>query len=205
MQRFYRVLALGALLGVLFAPGTRAGGLSYSYVDWAGFAAHPQTGADGRGTRFSLSYALSGNAFLYAGAAQYDFASFLGRRCAFGVGINSPVRAGYSLFARVGWNHIGIRPDGTAAPALVTAFRTPTNGVGAQDHGFGAAFGIRALIRDHWELYALARVAHNNELAHRVSGEFGLLYAVSAHISVGAGVNATALESDYLLMLRAYY
>lgn len=205
MRRFYTVLATGALLGVLFASSARAGGLSYSYVDWAGFDAHPQTGADGRGTRFSLSYALSGNAFLYAGAAQYDFASFLGRRYAFGVGINSTVRAGYSLFARVGWNRIGISPDGTAAPALSTAFRTPSTGAGAQDHGFGAAFGIRVLMRKNWELYALARVEHNNELAHRVSGEFGVLYALSAHMSVGAGVNATARESDYLLMLRAYY
>ncbi len=205
MRRFYAVLATGALLGVLFASSARAGGLSYSYVDWAGFDAHPQTGADGRGTRFSLSYALSGNAFLYAGAAQYDFASFLGRRYAFGVGINSTVRAGYSLFARVGWNHIGISPDGMAAPALSTAFRTPSTGAGAQDHGFGAAFGMRVLMHDNWELYALARVEHNNELAHRVSGEFGVLYALSAHMSVGAGVNATARESDYLLMLRAYY
>ncbi|MHB8425194.1 MAG: hypothetical protein ACYDB9_08590 [Gammaproteobacteria bacterium] len=205
MRRLYAVLAMGALLGVLLASSARAAGLSYSYVDWAGFDAHPQTGADGRGTRFSLSYALSGNAFLYAGAAQYDFASFLGRRYAFGVGINSTVRAGYSLFARVGWNHIGISPDGTAAPALSTAFRTPSTGAGAQDHGFGAAFGMRVLMRANWELYALARVEHNNELARRVSGEFGVLYALSAHMSVGAGVNATARESDYLLMLRAYY
>ncbi|MDE2195891.1 MAG: hypothetical protein KGJ56_01685 [Gammaproteobacteria bacterium] len=171
-------------------PAARADGLGYSYTELSGFHVHADTGGGGHGGRLALSYALSGNAFMYTGAAQSGFDTTRSRRYDFGIGINTSADTGYSLFAALGWNHVG--NDNAAAP-------------GVQDHGFGASLGIRALLSDRWEIYALASTAHNDALAQRSRGEYGALYAVSKAVSLGAAVAANPGQSEYLLSLRVYY
>lgn len=204
MRRNFAVCCLLAASALPALPAAGAQGLSFSYLELDGLHAQPDQSGAGHGGRLTLSNALSDNAFLYLGAQQYAYDAFSARRYDFGVGINSAADAGYTLFATVGWNHIGLDPRGPAVSAPTT-FSAPAGAADAQDHGFGASAGIRARLAPRWEVYALARLEHNDELAKPASGEFGLAYRFSTRWSLGAAVNVNAHESDYLLALRWYY
>jgi hypothetical protein len=189
MLRFHRFVLL-LFISILVVPGARADALSFSWLDIAATSLHQDQAASGHGGRLALSYALSDQASMYVDGAQQDFDTQRDRRYDFGVGINTDPAAGYVLYATVGWDHAEV--DYPAAP-------------GQLGHGFDAGVGIRALLAERWEAYAEARYAHNDVLAESASGNAGIRYALSTHLSLGAGLTVDASQTAYLLSLRIYY
>lgn len=187
-MRIIRVV--GLLLLLLSASAVHADPLSFSWLDISATSLRPEQGSSGHGGGVALSYALSNQAFMYAGGAQQDFDNERDRRYDFGVGINSDPAAGYVVFATVGWNHAGV--DYPAAP-------------GRLDHGWDAGVGIRATLAANWEAYAAAHYAQNRALATHTRGDVGIRYALTSQLSLGTGLEIEPGQTAYLLSVRVYY
>lgn len=186
-----RSVAIALLCSALFASAAaHADGLSFSWVDASLVSLHGSQGVSGHGSRLSVSYALSDQAFMYASGRRDSFDGVDQQRYRAGVGINTDPAAGYVLFATVGWNNFGASYP--ASPGL-------------RQHGYDAGIGIRTLLTPRWEMYAAARYQHNDLFNVHAEGDAGVYYALSSRIALGAGVAVDAEQTGYLFRLRINY
>lgn len=191
-MRTSRFISATLAVAASMPAAVRADPLSYGYVQKDFFAARPDGVAYGRGGTTALSYDISDNAFYYLGGLAESTSPGRERRYDLGVGINSSSgESGLSLYATVGWNHVGFDPV-TGPP-------------GQSDHGYGLSLGLRDEFAEDWEFDAQAREDHNDVLAAETSGGIGLWYSFTHKWQVGAGVSASSQETDYVLSIRAFF
>jgi len=191
-MRTSRLLSATLAVAASLPATLRAEPLSYGYVQKDFFAARPEGVAYGRGGSTEFSIELSDNAFYYLGAQGESISPGRERRYDAGIGIDSSsTDSGLSLYATVGWNHLGFDPV-TGPP-------------GRSDHGYGASLGLRDQFAEAWEFDAMARRDHNDVLAAETSGSVGLWYTFTHKWQLGAGVAASSKETDYILSIRAFF
>jgi hypothetical protein len=191
-MRTSRLISATLAVAASMPVAARCDDMSYGYLQKDFLAVHPDGVAYGRGGSYDLSYAVSDNAFYYLDFLGESLSPGRERRYDAGVGINSSSGdSGVSLYATVGWNHVGFDPV-TGPP-------------GRSDQGFGASVGARKQLAERWELFAVARRDHNDVLDAETSGSVGLWFRVFPKWDIGAGFTASSQETDYVLSIRAFF